>query len=52
MKTIDVYEPPMIEVIDVEVPSGAETMKIVFGDAGDGITCDNASMGNAGWILE
>lgn len=44
--------PGGFEVIDVEVPSGAETMKIVFGDAGDGITCDNASMGNAGWILE
>lgn len=44
--------PDGFEVIDVDVPSGAETIKIVFGDAGDGITCDNASMGNAGWILE
>ncbi|MGI6269419.1 MAG: NPCBM/NEW2 domain-containing protein [Candidatus Howiella sp.] len=43
--------PDGFELINVEVPEGATTIRIVFGDAGDGITCDNASMGNAGWIL-
>ena len=44
--------PDQMQVVDVEVPSGAKTIRIVFGDAGDGITCDNASMGNAGWLFE
>ena len=44
--------PDQMQVVDVAVPSGAKTIRIVFGDAGDGITCDNASMGNAGWIFE
>lgn len=43
--------PGEYDTIYVDVPDGAKTIKIVFGDAGDGITCDNASMGNAGWIL-
>lgn len=38
--------------INVNVPSGAKTIRIVFGDGGDGITCDNASLGNAGWVLK
>ena len=37
--------------IDIAVPSGATTIKIVFDEGGDGNTCDNASMGNAGWII-
>lgn len=43
--------PDGFELIHVTVPEGASTIRIVFGDAGDGITCDNASMGNAGWLL-
>lgn len=39
-------------VIDVEVPDGAKEIKIIFGDGGNGITCDNAAMGNAGWIVK
>lgn len=39
------------EIIDIDVPEGATTIKIVFGDAGDGITCDNASLGNGGWVI-
>jgi hypothetical protein len=39
-------------VIDVEVPEGAKEITILFGDGGNGITCDNAAMGNAGWILK
>ncbi len=37
--------------IVVDVPAGAKQITITFGDGGDGITCDNASLGNAGWIL-
>lgn len=37
--------------IQVNVPKGAKQITINFGDGGDGITCDNASMGNAGWII-
>lgn len=43
--------PEMFDTIRIDVPSGATTIRIVFGDADDGITCDNASMGNAGWII-
>lgn len=43
--------PDGFELIRIDVPEGAKTIRIVFGDAGDGITCDNASMGNAGWLL-
>ena len=42
----------MFEKIDIPVPAGAATVRIVFGDADGSITCDNASMGNAGWILK
>jgi len=38
------------EQIDVEIPEGASQIRIYFGDAGDGITCDNASLANAGFI--
>ena len=38
-------------IVDVEVPSGAKTMTIQFADAGDGITCDNVSLGAPGWVL-
>lgn len=38
--------------IDLEIPEGAKQIKIYFGDAGDGITCDNVSIGDAGFILE
>lgn len=42
----------MKKTINVPVPSGTTRIKIYFGDAGDGRTCDNASMGNAGWVLD
>lgn len=42
----------MKKTINVPVPSGTKRIKIYFGDAGDGQTCDNASMGNAGWVLD
>lgn len=38
-------------LIDIEVPEGAEQITITFGDGGNGITCDNVSMGDPGWIL-
>ncbi|HHW45967.1 MAG TPA: hypothetical protein GXX17_03530 [Clostridiales bacterium] len=38
-------------VIDIPVPEGAKQIKLYMGDAGDGITCDNISMGNPGWIF-
>lgn len=41
-----------LEYIKVPVPTGASTVKITFGDAGDGQTCDRASMGNAGWMID
>lgn len=42
----------MKKTINVTVPSGAKRIKIYFGDADGNQTCDNASMGNAGWILD
>ena len=39
------------ESVKVEIPAGAERLKIVFGDAGDGITCDNADFCESGFIL-
>lgn len=42
----------MKKTINVAIPSGAKRIEIHFGDAGDGQTCDNASMGNAGWVLD
>ncbi len=38
------------EAIDITIPSGAKEIKIHFGDAGDGITCDNADIVEAGFI--
>lgn len=38
-------------LIDVEVPQGAQKITITFGDGGNGITCDNVSMGDPGWML-
>ncbi len=39
------------EQIRVEIPTGATQIKIEFGDAGDGITCDNVDLCDAGFIL-
>ena len=39
-------------VIDLPVPEGAEKILITCGDAGDGIVCDNVSIGNPGWMLK
>ena len=38
------------EQIDVTIPEGASQIKIYFTDAGDGITCDNASLADGGFI--
>ncbi|MGM9681608.1 MAG: glycoside hydrolase family 97 catalytic domain-containing protein [Eubacteriales bacterium] len=38
-------------LIDVEVPQGAQKITVTFGDGGNGITCDNVSMGDPGWML-
>lgn len=35
---------------DVAVPTGATTMTLTFGDAGDGATCDNISLAAPGWV--
>ena len=40
------------QYIKVEVPQGATKVTIKFNDAGDGNTCDRASMGNAGWLVD
>lgn len=40
------------QYIKVEVPRGATKVTIKFNDAGDGILCDRASMGNAGWLVD
>lgn len=36
--------------VDVEVPEGASVLTIQFNDAGNGITCDNVSLGAPGWV--
>ncbi len=36
--------------VDIEVPEGASVLTIRFDDAGDGITCDNVSLGAPGWV--
>ena len=41
-----------LEYIKVAVPKGASVIRITFGDAGDGATCDRVSMGNAGWMID
>ena len=40
------------EQIRVDIPEGAKVIRIHFGDAGDGITCDNADLCDGGFILE
>lgn len=37
--------------IRISLPEGASRIKIHFGDAGDGITCDNATLANGGFLL-
>ena len=39
------------EQIEVEIPAGAKVLRIEFGDAGDGISCDNVDLCDAGFIL-
>lgn len=39
------------ENVDIEIPDGAKEIRIDFSDAGDGITCDNASLANAGFVM-
>ena len=38
------------EQIQVTIPEGAKELRIEFGDAGDGITCDNVALVDAGYI--
>ena len=40
------------EQIRVAIPEGAKVIRIHFGDAGDGITCDNADLCDGGFILK
>ncbi len=40
------------EQIRVTIPEGAEKIRIHFGDAGDGITCDNADLCDGGFLLQ
>ena len=39
------------EQIKITLPAGASVLRIEFGDAGDGITCDNVDLCDAGFIL-
>lgn len=39
------------EQIEVEIPADAKVIRIEFGDAGDGITCDNVDLCDAGFVL-
>ncbi len=39
-------------IINIALPEGASEIRIDFGDAGDGITCDNATLAEAGFILK
>ncbi|MDF2544708.1 MAG: rane protein [Herbinix sp.] len=48
----DKLTPGQWAALNVDVPAGAKQITVIFGDAGDGITCDNAAMGNAGWITK
>lgn len=50
--TTEVLSYGQLEYIKVPVPTGASTIKITFGDGGDGIICDRASMGHAGWMID
>ena len=38
--------------VDVALPQGAKLLKLVVGDAGDGIGCDHADWANAGFITD
>jgi len=40
------------EQINVTLPEGAKSIRIDFGDAGDGITCDNVALCEAGFVTK
>ncbi|MBO7740520.1 MAG: NPCBM/NEW2 domain-containing protein, partial [Clostridia bacterium] len=40
------------EVLDVTLPEGAKSIRIEFDDAGDGITCDNVALCEAGFVTK
>lgn len=45
-----VFTPDQWITFKVAVPEGAKQVRIDLLDGGDGITCDNISIGNAGWL--
>ncbi|MCI8359866.1 MAG: hypothetical protein HFE86_00835 [Clostridiales bacterium] len=47
-----VFRPDEHITFKVAVPAGAKTVRIDLLDGGDGITCDNISIGSAGWLGE
>ncbi len=40
------------EVLDITLPEGATSIRIEFDDAGDGITCDNVALCEAGFVTK
>ncbi len=40
------------KMVDVAIPKGTKLVRLVVGDAGDGIGCDHADWANAGFITE
>jgi len=38
--------------IEVPIPAGAETLRLLVGDGGNGIACDHADWANAGFLTE
>ena len=40
------------EILDITLPEDAKSIRIDFGDAGDGITCDNVALCEAGFITK
>lgn len=40
------------EVLDITLPEGAQSIRIEFDDAGDGITCDNVALCEAGFVTK
>jgi len=40
------------KIVDVAIPKGTKLVRLVVGDAGDGIGCDHADWANAGFITE
>jgi len=40
------------KIVDVALPKGTKLIRLVVGDAGDGIGCDHADWANAGFITE